>query len=126
VSSTCLLRCARCGDAPGGALFPSWEHALSSTVTIRLTGRASRWVSLLQEFGHIDTDGADRLLVAVAELHADMGGADGALVDLPLVRRAAAMLLVPVDPGAEVPPDPQATPAGIPALLDDDWPLFFS
>ena len=53
--------------------------------------------------------------MAVAELHADMGGEDGAIVDLPLVRRAAAMLLVPTD-----------LLDGMPALLDDDWPLFFS
>jgi hypothetical protein len=94
--------------------FRGSETALSA-ITIRLTGRASRWVQLLQEFGHLDSDGADRLLVAVAELHADLGGEDGAIVDLPLVRRAAAMLLVPTE-----------LPDGLPQLLDDDWPLFFS
>jgi hypothetical protein len=98
-----------------GVLLTPSGGCTSSAVTIRLTGRAHRWVGLLQEFGHLDTEGADRLLVAVAELHADMGGEDGAIVDLPLVRRAAAMLLVPTE-----------LPEGLPALLDDDWPLFFS
>ncbi len=51
----------------------------------------------------------------MAELHADLGGENGALVDLPLVRRAAAMLLVP----------DQAND-NLTQLLDDDWPLFFS
>ena len=72
-------------------------------------------VQLLQEFGHLDSDGADRLLVAVAELHADLGGEDGAVVDLPLVRRAAAMLLVP-----------EQMTESLSQFLDEDWPLFFS
>ena len=83
-------------------------------ISVRLTGRAARWVQLLQDFGHVDHDGADRLLVAVAELHAELGGADGAVVDLPLVKRAAAMLFAPQ---ADEP---------MPLILEEDWPLLFS
>lgn len=82
-------------------------------ITVRLTGRAARWVQLLLDFGHVDPDGADRLLVAVAELHAEEGDAES-LADLPLVKRAAAMLFAP--DGDEP----------LPGILEEDWPLLFS
>ena len=41
--------------------------------TVRLSGRGARFVQLLHDFGHIDAEGADRLLVAVAELHTELG-----------------------------------------------------
>jgi hypothetical protein len=85
------------------------------TVSVRLTGRASRWVQLLQDFGHLDQEGVDRLLIAVADLHAESGGAPDAWVDLPTVRRAAAVLLAnPPDDGH------------LPLILEEDWPLLFS
>jgi hypothetical protein len=83
------------------------------TVSVRLTGRATRWVRLLQDFGHLDSDGVDRLLVAVADLHAEGGGGREGWVDLPLVRRAAAALLCG--------PDGQISP-----ILEEDWPLLFA
>ena len=82
-------------------------------VSVRLTGRAARWVQLLQDFGHVDHDGADRLLVAVAELNAGSGEGE-VLVDLPAVRRAAALLFAP---DRDEP---------LPAILEEDWPLLFS
>lgn len=82
---------------------------------VRLTGRAARWAQLLLDFGHLDAAGLDRLLVAAAELHAEAGGAPGGLVDLPLLRRAAAILLFPADPDQPSP-----------AILQEDWPLLFS
>jgi hypothetical protein len=85
------------------------------TVTVRLSGRAARWIRLLQDFGHLDQEGTDRLLIAVADLHAETGGADDALVDLPEVRRAAALILT----GA--PDDGQ-----LPMILEEDWQLLFS
>jgi hypothetical protein len=80
---------------------------------VRLTGRAARWVQLVQDFGHLDQDGVDRLLIAVADLHAEGMGTDG-LIDLPAVRRAAAILLAhPPDDGE------------LPLILEEDWPLLF-
>lgn len=83
------------------------------TVSVRLTGRAARWVRLLQDFGHLDSDGVDRLLVAVADLHAELGGGRDGWVDLPLVRRAAAVLLCSSD-------------GQLPPILEEDWPLLFA
>ena len=83
------------------------------TPSVRLTGRAARWVHLLQEFGHLDHDGIDRLLITIADLHLEMGGADGGWVDLPLVRRAAAVVLTSNDEGV------------LPMILEEDWPLLF-
>ncbi|MEZ4241303.1 MAG: hypothetical protein R3F59_35125 [Myxococcota bacterium] len=80
-------------------------------MTVRLTGRATRWVHLLQDFGHLDMDGVDRLLVTAAELHAEMGGPADGWVDLPLVRRAAALVLTSQDDGS------------LPLILEEDWPL---
>lgn len=83
------------------------------TVSVRLTGRATRWVHLLQDFGHLDQDGVDRLLITVADLHAELGGAAEGWVDLPLVRRAAALVLTASDDGS------------LPLILEEDWPLLF-
>lgn len=79
---------------------------------VRLTGRASRFVFMLRDFGHLDDEGVDRLLLGAADLRGP--GAVGPL-DLPEVRRAAAMLLFTELDGA--PP---------PALLQADWPILFS
>ncbi|MEQ1572125.1 MAG: hypothetical protein ABMA64_41235 [Myxococcota bacterium] len=86
------------------------------TVSVRLTGRAARWVQLVQDFGHLDQDGVNRLLVTVADLHAESGG-DGkdAVVDLPLVRRAAAVMLTSVTDDGQ-----------LPMILEEDWALLFS
>lgn len=82
-------------------------------VAVSLSGRAARWIQLLQEFGHLDAGGADRLIVAAADLHAELG-VPGDRIDLGTVRRAAAMVLFPTGPH-----DPSP-------VLEDDWPLLFS
>lgn len=79
-----------------------------------LSGRAARWLRLLEDFGHLTPEGLDRLCVGIAELAEESGLRPDQAVDLPLVRRAAAMLLAPA---GEEP---------LPALLDEDWPLLFS
>ena len=77
---------------------------------IRLTGRAARFVELLGEYGHLDTEALNRVLLGAAEL--DMtGGAEP--VDVDVVRRAAAMVLFP------------ALEIGDAALVED-WPRLFS
>lgn len=76
----------------------------------RLTGRASRFVFMLREFGHLDDEGVNRVLLGAADLRP--GGAG--LIDLPDVRRAAAMVLFP---------DGDEPPTG---LLAADWPILFS
>lgn len=82
-----------------------------SVPVVRLTGRASRFVFMLRDFGHLDDEGVDRLLLGAADLR--VPGAVGP-VDLPEVRRAAAMMLFPE---GEQPPS---------ALLQADWPILFS
>ena len=85
------------------------------TVSVRLTGRAARWIHLLHDFGHLDGESVDRLLIAVADLHAELGGEPDAWIDLPLVRRAAAVLLLTLrDDGS------------MSMILEEDWPLLFS
>lgn len=78
-------------------------------VRLQLTGRAMRFVLLLQELGHLDQDTANRVMVGVADL------ASGGLADIADVRRAAAMVLFPADehPTFE-------------GLLAEDWPILFS
>ena len=95
-------------------------------VTVKIDGKSARWVQLLEDFGHLSPDDADRLLVGVAEImHAPSRPAGGvarkewgtprhpATVDPQDLRRAAAMLLFSqsAEPGR---------------ALTEDWPLLFS
>jgi hypothetical protein len=73
-----------------------------------------RWVHLLQDFGHLDQEGIDRLLITAADLHADLGGSSEGWVDLPLVRRAAALVLTADE-----------DESALPLILEEDWPLLF-
>ncbi len=82
-----------------------------STPVSRLSGRAARFVQMLRDFGHIDDDGMNRLLLGAADL-AGPGAEEP--VDLPEVRRAAAMMLFPDG-------EDEAS-----ALLQADWPILFS
>jgi hypothetical protein len=79
-----------------------------------LTGRAARWLKLLEDFGHLTPEAMDRLYVGVAELAVHVGHPLDQPVDLPLVRQAASMFLAPQ---GEAP---------LPPLLEEDWPLLFS
>lgn len=83
---------------------------MSAVPQIRLTGRAARFVELLGEYGHLDTEALNRVLLGAAELDPS-GGVEP--VDVEVVRRAAAMLLFP------------AMELGDAALVED-WPLLFS
>lgn len=84
---------------------------MSEPRCIRLSGRAARYLLLLQDLGHLDAESADRLLIQLGE-DADLHGASGPpVVDIDAVRRAAALLLA----AAEDPPPLQA-----------DWPLLFT
>ena len=78
---------------------------------IRLTGRATRFLALLQDFGHISERQLDELFVALVETY---GREREALVDLPAVRRVAAVILFNGSPEAES------------EVLAEDWPLLFS
>jgi hypothetical protein len=77
---------------------------------VRLTGRAARYLQILQDFGHLDDEQVARVVLAVP-------GATGRrlpLADLPDVRRAAASLLFDRSQGE------------LDGVLAEDWPLLFS
>ena len=84
---------------------------------VRLTGRAQRWLRLLQEFGHLDEARLEELLVQLA----DTGPASGAegVVDLPVLRRAVAVALFG-DGDAQQLKELEKGP------LAEDWPFLFS
>lgn len=77
---------------------------------LRLTGRAQRFLALLQEFGHLDDEGEARVLVALRA----MLPPSRELADLDDVRRASAALLFELNDG---------NPQGI---LAEDWELLFA
>ena len=85
---------------------------MSEPTPLALTGRAARWLHLLQDLGHIDLATADELVMAASDLHRELLN-EGVRVDLDTVRQAAAMLLF----NSDVEPT---------TMLDDDWPLLFS
>lgn len=78
--------------------------------TVQLTGRAARYIQLLLEFGLVDPDTANRVVVGVAEM------VQGRVADVADVRRAAAMVLFPSE---------EEGPA-LDGVLAEDWPLLFS
>lgn len=79
---------------------------------VRLTGRAQRFLQMLQEFGHLDEEGVGDLLMSLRVSHPSRGVA---LADLDAVRMAAAVVMFArSDPEA---PDP---------MMAEDWPLLFS
>lgn len=83
---------------------------MSDVPEVRLTGKAARFVQILQDFGHLDEDSAMRLLLEV-----DPSGLLGDdLADLDDVRRAAAIALF------------ERADGDITGILGEDWPLLFS
>lgn len=83
---------------------------------VRFTGRAARFLQLLQDFGHIDEARLDELYAVIAER---MGRPEKeVVVDLPMARRFAASFLfgraAELDLGE------------IDTVLAEDWPLLFS
>ena len=83
-----------------------------SCIAARLTGAAARFVYLLQDYGHLDEAGVDRLLLAVADV---VGSEDEPVADLAVVRRLAATMLF----------DRLDAEGQDADLLQDDWPLLF-
>lgn len=85
-------------------ILPQVQH-------VALTGRASRFVGLLVEFGHLSAPEATDFMLALTAL----GRREHGPVDLPTARRFAAQWLFagrdPVEPGSP---------------LDEDWPILFS
>lgn len=84
---------------------------MNEVLRARLTGRAARFVHLLQDYGHLDEAQSDELLIAVAEEAGE--GVD--LIDLPQVKRIAAAWLFEAHPEGEDGPD----------VLAEDWPFLF-
>jgi hypothetical protein len=85
-------------------------------VTVKVDGKSARWVQMLEDFGHLSPDDADRLLVGVGELVVEGPqrlGQRAVSVDGRAVRRAAAMLLF-------------SQSVEVSKALDEDWPLLFS
>lgn len=81
---------------------------MSDDVRARLTGRALRFIQLLQDYGHLDEAQADDLLVALAAV-------PGGVIDLPAVRRVAAAWLFEAHPEGQDGAD----------VLAEDWALLF-
>jgi len=78
---------------------------------VQLTGRAARFVFMLRDFGHLDSDAVDRLLLGAVELR--QAGVVGP-IDLDEIKQAAAVLLFREDGSA------------IEGVLAADWPILFS
>lgn len=72
---------------------------MASTLRVRLTGRAARYVSLLADFGHLDAKRGEDLMIVLTERY----GRPGRIVsvDLQDVRPAAATLLFANDVDVE-------------------------
>jgi hypothetical protein len=93
---------------------------------VSLTGRAARWLQLVQDLGHLDAEMTDHLLLFAAEMAANAptdperaveGAREGEVwVDLPELRRAAAIVLANGKGEEEV----------IPQHLLEDWFALFS
>lgn len=77
---------------------------------VRLSGKAARFVQILQDFGHLDEEQATRLLLEIAPT----GRLGDDVADLDDARRAIATALFEKFDG---------DPGGI---LAEDWPLLFS
>jgi len=69
-------------------------------------------MQLLHDFGHLDYDDLNRMLLMVGDVVSD----ETRVIDIADVRRAAAMWLFP-EGGSE---------ADLSGLLGEDWPILFS
>lgn len=83
---------------------------------IRLTGRAQRFLHLLQDFGHIDEHDVEDILVNLADLARPP---HETTVDLADVRRAAAELMFGDG-------DEESVEEIEKGILAEDWPFMFS
>lgn len=80
--------------------------------TVRLTGRAARFLRLLQDLGHLDDGQVTDVLLS---LRANPGTRAQVWADVDAVRSAAALILFHREDGGAIPP-----------ILAEDWPLLFS
>lgn len=77
---------------------------------VRMTGRASRFLQVVRDLGHLDDHGVEHVMLSLAE---EAGSTRATTVDIAAVRRHVA---------ARIFPD-----LGVPgAVLAEDWPLLFS
>lgn len=93
---------------------------------VSLTGRAARWLQLVQDLGHLDAEMTDHLLLFAAEMAANTptdpgdtvhGAREGEVwVDLPELRRAAAIVLA----------SGKGEHEALPPHLLEDWSALFS
>ena len=79
---------------------------------IRLTGRAHRFLQMLQDLGHLDEESRSQVLLSVRGTNPARGPA---WVDVDTLRSAAAMVLF-----HELDGD------AIEGILAEDWPIVFS
>jgi hypothetical protein len=79
---------------------------------VRLTGRAARFLQMMQDLGHLDEESKSQVLLSVRVANPSRAPA---WVDVDTVRSATAMILFHRLEGEEV--------SGI---LSEDWPLVFS
>jgi len=85
---------------------------MNDALRARITGRAARWLELVKDYGHLDDETLDALLVAIAD---DFGEIEETLVDLPDIRRLAAEVLFDRSPEGEDGDD----------VIAEDWALLF-
>jgi hypothetical protein len=89
---------------------------MEKVLKARLTGRAAKFLQMLQDFGHLDEESGHEVFMAIADHGASRREM---IVDLPVVRRiAAAVLFGDAFEAASERLDP--------TLLAEDWPLLFS
>ena len=83
---------------------------MSDVPEVRLTGKAARFMQILQDFGHLDEEAAMRLLLDIEP----SGVLGDDIADLDDARRAAAIALF------------ERLDGDIGGILGEDWPLLFS
>jgi hypothetical protein len=93
-----------------------YSKIMERALRVRLTGRAAKFLQMLQDFGHLDEERSNEVFLALAEHGSSRREV---ILDLPAVRRVAAAV---VFGGAFEDPDERIDPT----LLAEDWPLLFS
>ena len=78
---------------------------------VRMTGRASRFLQIVRDLGHLDNAGVETVMLTIAE---EAGRQGATVVDLPAVRRQVAAGLFG---------DLVESEQGV---LSEDWRLLFS
>ena len=98
------------------ATKPRRPRSRERVVRVRLTGRASRFVAMMQDLGHLDEDAVtDALMSLQATGPAGATVSPRVHVDLPTVRAAVAYLMFE-----------DAEGGAIDGPAAEDWPLVFS